>query len=93
MHPQRVAELLGQDPERLGAADAVFYGDPEAAQAPFVDRLFLGQLATLRLLVGYIQVRMLLVIALVAAVGVATRLGWQGWSGTSDAQVMVGTRM
>src|SRR3712207_9221129 len=85
----RVAVSIAQDAEALGPADPVLDRDPEAAEAAVVVRLLGGQFAPLGLLVGDVEIGMVLVVALVGAVGVAARVLRQGWSSAADGQVVL----
>ena len=73
-----VAVSIGRDAEALGPADPVLDRGPEAAEAAVVVLLIGGRFATLGLLVGDVEVRVFLVVALVGAVGVAARVGKGG---------------
>ena len=69
-----IAKSIGDDAEPLGPADAMLDRDTEAAETPVVFLLLVGQFAALWLLVWDVQIGVLLVIALICAVGVAARL-------------------
>src|SRR3712207_507211 len=84
----RVAVSVGQDAEALSPADPVLGRDPEAAEAAVVVLLVGGQFATLGLRVGDVEVGVVLVVALVGAVGVAARVRRQGRFRAADRQIM-----
>lgn len=85
----RVAVAIGEDAEPLGAADAMLDGDAEAGEAAVIVLFVVAELAALWLLVGDVEVRVVLVVALVGAVGMAARPRGQGRARAAKREVEV----
>lgn len=89
----RIAVALGHDAKPLAPTYTVLDTDAEAAEPQIVFLVVAIQFAPLRLLVGYVDVRMFLVVALIGAVGIDTRSLRQLHPGTPDRQVMSAARV
>jgi hypothetical protein len=88
MRPERVAEALRCDLEPFRSSDPVLDPDAEATQSTIILLLLIVEFPVLWFLVWKFQVPVLLVIALVRAIGVKPCLVRQFRSITTDRQVM-----
>ena len=74
MCTERISKPLSGNPEPFGSSDPMLNPDAESTQATIILHLIIGEFPVLWLLVWKLQVRMLLVVALVGTVRVEPRL-------------------
>ena len=93
MRAEGIAITIGHNTKPLGPADPVLHPDTKATEAAVVILFLIGQFPLLRLLVGEVDIRMLLVVALIRAVAIDTGPLWQRRPGAADRQIVLAAGM